>query len=181
VGNSKTATSALASFAQPDEEAALIVTETNLIQRSFADLRHNERAIALKFHLEALKNQGGQGRRNDILNEVKNLINPHDNAKNSTLSQFGTKLRNDEKVGEKYGLSKNTIARYIRLLHLLEELMVRVDDEEIPFMARVNLSYLSKDEQMILENFIFLGKHKIDLKKSREASLTIRAKKRQVR
>ena len=33
-----------------DEEALLIVTETNLLQRSFADLKHSERAVALVVH-----------------------------------------------------------------------------------------------------------------------------------
>jgi ParB family chromosome partitioning protein len=38
-----------------DNEAALIVTESNLIQRSFADLIHSERAIVFKNHLDAVK------------------------------------------------------------------------------------------------------------------------------
>jgi len=33
-----------------DDEAMFIVTESNLIQRSFADLRHSERAAALTSH-----------------------------------------------------------------------------------------------------------------------------------
>lgn len=37
------------------EEALLIVTETNLIQRSFADLKHSERAVALTAHYETMK------------------------------------------------------------------------------------------------------------------------------
>lgn len=35
-----------------DDDAKLIVTETNLIQRSFSDLSHSERAIALKSHMD---------------------------------------------------------------------------------------------------------------------------------
>ncbi|SFR62502.1 ParB N-terminal domain-containing protein [Anaeromicropila populeti] len=38
-----------------EEEAMLIVTETNLIQRSFSDLCHSERACVLAKHYEALK------------------------------------------------------------------------------------------------------------------------------
>ena len=41
-----------------DEEALLIVTETNLIQRSFADLKHSERAVAIAAHHRATKHQG---------------------------------------------------------------------------------------------------------------------------
>ena len=66
-----------------DEEAKLIVTETNLVQRSFADLSHSERAVALKMHLEALKeSNGGQGTRTDLLDEIKTLSNPHEIKEN---------------------------------------------------------------------------------------------------
>ena len=33
-----------------DEDALLIVTETNLLQRSFADLTHSERAVTMSMH-----------------------------------------------------------------------------------------------------------------------------------
>jgi ParB family chromosome partitioning protein len=50
-----------------ESEAAFLVTESNLIQRSFADLCHSERAFVLKNHLEAVKDKnGGQGKRNDL-------------------------------------------------------------------------------------------------------------------
>ena len=42
-----------------DDEALLIVTETNLIQRSFADLKHSEKAISLATHYEAMKMKPG--------------------------------------------------------------------------------------------------------------------------
>ena len=45
------------------DEAVLIVTETNLRQRSFGDMSHSERAYCLAQHYEALKSQG---RRNDL-------------------------------------------------------------------------------------------------------------------
>jgi ParB family chromosome partitioning protein len=56
-----------------DDEAALIVTETNLIQRSFADLSHSERAIAIKLHMDAISKQG---KRTDLLDKIKRLSNP---------------------------------------------------------------------------------------------------------
>ncbi|MDR1754382.1 MAG: ParB N-terminal domain-containing protein [Eubacterium sp.] len=148
-----------------DEEAAVIVTESNLIQRSFSDLKHSERAIALKFHMEALKKKNGsQGRRSDIIKMVEPALNPLGYAENSTMCQVGTKLNNGEEAGEKYGLSKNTVARYIRLTYLTEELLYRVDDEEIPFMAGVALSYLSESEQQIVESVLFDEKYPFGLK-----------------
>jgi len=71
-----------------DEEAALIVTETNLIQRSFSDLCHSERAVALAAHHKTLKKQGA---RTDLLNELEKLLNPHEIRGEGTSSQFETK------------------------------------------------------------------------------------------
>lgn len=56
------------------DEAVLIVTETNLCQRSFADMSHSERAYCLAEHYQAMK---CQGRRTDILEEIERLLNPH--------------------------------------------------------------------------------------------------------
>ena len=53
------------------DEAVLIVTETNLRQRSFGDMSHSERAYCLAQHYEALKSQG---RRNDLLDEIEMLF-----------------------------------------------------------------------------------------------------------
>ena len=53
------------------EDATLIVTETNLMQRSFSDLSHSERAYTLKQHYKAIKKQG---KRNDLLQEISALM-----------------------------------------------------------------------------------------------------------
>ena len=54
-----------------DELAALIVTESNLCQRSFGDMLYSERAVALKAHLDALRSQG---KRNDLTDAVERLV-----------------------------------------------------------------------------------------------------------
>lgn len=54
-----------------DEDALLIVTETNLIQRSFADMKHSERAVVLSVHYEAMKKKSGC--RSDLLAEIEEL------------------------------------------------------------------------------------------------------------
>lgn len=46
---------AIIKYGLSDEEALLIVTETNLMQRSFTDLKHSERAAALTAHYAAMK------------------------------------------------------------------------------------------------------------------------------
>ena len=150
-----------------DDEAKLIVTETNLVQRSFADLSHSERAIALHLHLEALKgSNGGQGRRTDILNEVEMLANPDRINENSTSTLLGEKMFSAEKTGEKYGLSKNSVARYVRLTKLIKFLLDRVDKDEIGLYPAVSISYLSETEQTALNTLLNTTAYKVDMKKA---------------
>jgi ParB family chromosome partitioning protein len=127
-----------------DDDAALIVTETNLIQRSFADLTHSQRAIALKHHLDAIKSQG---KRNDLLDEIGMLTNPDEIIGKGTSGLLGHRKKSRDKIAEKYGLDARTVSRYTRIASLINELLTRVDDEEIGLYPAVSISYLSKDEQ----------------------------------
>ncbi len=146
-----------------EEEASLIVTETNLMQRSFTDLSYSERAVALKSHYEAIK---AQGKRNDLISEIELLVNPFISRLDDTSYQVGAKLRSDEKIGEKYNLSKNTIARYLRLNELISELIIRVDKEEIAFIPAVTLSFIGKIEQQEIERILSENKFKVDMAKA---------------
>jgi ParB family chromosome partitioning protein len=150
-----------------DADAKLIVTETNLVQRSFADLSHSERAIALKHHCEALKeSNGGQGKRNDLLDEIKMLSKPQEINENTTCTLLGDKLKSVEKVGLQYGLSKSSVARYMRIALLNETLQRRLDDEEIGLYPAVSLSYLTPDEQIELDSLLNESSYKVDMKKA---------------
>lgn len=146
-----------------DEEANLIVTETNLLQRSFSDLSYSERAIALATHYNAIKHQG---KRNDLINEIEMLSKVHDIKAETSLSQVGARMRSDEKVGEKYNLSKNTVARYLRLNELIPELLARVDTEEIAFIPAVALSFIKKSEQKDIDKVIADNSFKVDMVKA---------------
>ena len=153
-----------------DDEAKLIVTETNLVQRSFADLSHSEKAIALKHHLEAIKEQG---KRNDLIKEINELLNADKIGENLTPYQIDTKSRSNEKTGSKYGLSSASVSRYIRITYLINSLQERLDNDEIPFIPAVSISYLLPAEQMELNMLLDENKYKIDIKKAeslREAS-----------
>lgn len=72
-----------------DEEAMLIVTETNLMQRSFADMLHSERATALSEHHKAL---AAQGKRTDILKEIDTMLKADDIRERATSRQCGEKI-----------------------------------------------------------------------------------------
>ena len=161
-----------------DDEAALIVTETNLVQRGFADLLYSERANALKNHMDAIKHQG---KRTDLINEINNLINPDKIEGNGTLGTIAqsTKSRENTTVGliaqstksrditaAKYGLDARNVSRYIRLCELNKLLLNKVDAEEIGLNAAVSISYLSPGEQEELNNILDNNKYKIDMKKA---------------
>jgi len=150
-----------------DNEAKLIVTETNLVQRSFADLSHSERAIALHTHLEALKSaNGGQGKRTDLLDEIKRLSNPDEIEENDTCGQIDHKRKSRDKAAEKYGLDPRTVSRYVRLCELDKDLLDRIDTDEIGFIPGVSISYLSPDEQTELNRLLNETAYNVDMKKA---------------
>ncbi|WP_371375509.1 ParB/RepB/Spo0J family partition protein [Sporomusa aerivorans] len=136
-----------------DEEALLIVTETNLIQRSFADLKHSERAVALATHYEAMKKKSGY--RSDLLAEIEEL----------TCAPVGHGMRTRDKLGAQYSLGKTTVARYLRVNKLIPALKERLDNDEIGMRAAEALSYLRVKEQNIVENMLAKGT-KINIKQA---------------
>lgn len=146
-----------------DEEAILIVTETNLMQRSFTDMLYSERAVALFEHHKALKSQG---KRTDVLKDIETMLKADEIKGEATSRLLGEKFTSADKTGRSFKLSGRTVSRYLRIYNLIKELKDRLDIEEIPFFAAVELSYLKEDEQKIVEHIIAENKFKIDLKKS---------------
>ncbi|MEN3005951.1 ParB N-terminal domain-containing protein [Dehalobacterium formicoaceticum] len=147
-----------------DEEAWIYVIETNILQRSFSEMLESEKAAVLSLEHSKLFSQG---KRNDILEELKKLENPHDIKDNSTSSQIATKLRTDQKIGDEYGLAKDTVARYVRIHnHLCTVLKSRLDNGTIGFIPAVTLSFLKEKEQVFVDKSIELNGFKVDVKKS---------------
>lgn len=70
----------------PDDEAWIYVIETNLMQRSFADMAHSEKAAVIAMQHSKLFSQG---KRNDILAEFKMLETPHEYREDGTFPQVG--------------------------------------------------------------------------------------------
>lgn len=146
------------------DEAVLIVTETNLRQRSFADMSHSERAYCLAQHYEALKSQG---KRNDLLAEIETLLNPHGYEENETSVQVEQKLESREKVGQEYGLSSSKVGRYIKIASLIEPLILRVDTGDIAFLAAYDLSFVEATEkQQQIADLMESDGYKVDMKKA---------------
>lgn len=146
-----------------DEEAMLIVTETNLMQRSFSDMLHSERATALEQHHKALSSQG---KRTDLLKEIETLLKADEIKDDETSRQVGEKLTSADETGKTYNLSGRSVSRYLRICNLIKELKDRLDIEEIPFTSSVTLSYLTEEEQYIVELILSEHNFKVDMKKA---------------
>ena len=118
-----------------DDEARIIVTETNLMQRSFEDLSHSERAICLSQHYAELK---CQGKRNDLISEIEEILNS------------GTRVHTEhkksrDKIGGEYKLSATNVSRYIRLSRLIPPLLELVDSGDIAFLAAYQISFIEDE------------------------------------
>lgn len=146
-----------------EDEATLIVTETNTMQRSFSDLLHSERAAVIYTRHKAMANQGI---RNDLLNEIERLSKSNEIKEDETFSPLGKKLRTHEEIGETYKLSKNSIARYLRIFKLIDEIKEFLDKGEISIRAGVDLSYLSEEQQNMIVEITAENNYKIDMKKA---------------
>lgn len=110
-----------------DDEAIIIMVDSNL-QREV--ILPSEKAFAYKMKLDAMKRQG---QRTDL-----------------TSSPVGTKLRADEQIALESGDSRNQVHRFIRLTHLIPELLDMVDENKIALRPAVELSYLAEKEQRLL-------------------------------
>ena len=145
------------------EEATLIVTETNLMQRSFIDLIHSERAMVIATRHNAIKQQGV---RTDLLGEIEKLSKAPNLASKSTSAPMGQKLDSRVQIGTEFNLSRNSIARYLRINKLIEPLKSLVDEGKIAMRAGVDLSYLSEEKQEMIDAIVSEDTFKVDMKKA---------------
>ena len=114
-----------------DEESTIIMVDSN-IQRE--NLLFSEKAFAYKMKLDAIKSQG---KRNDL-----------------TLAQVVPKLSAREKVAQDAGVNRMEVTRYIRLTELMAALLDMTDERKIAFNTAVEISYLTQEEQEILQSKI---------------------------
>jgi len=119
-----------------EEEAEIYVIESNLIQRGFSELKLSEQAQVLALRYESLFSQG---KRTDIINELMRL--------EGRQPPPAEKHNSREIVGEEYGLSRNTVARLLRINKLHEGIKTWVNDGKISVRAAVELSYMDGKTQ----------------------------------
>ena len=111
-------------YALDRDAAAIAVVDSNLHREHILP---SEKAFAYKLKMDALSHQG---KRTDL-----------------TLSQVATKLDTATEIGNCSGESRDTVYRYIRLTHLIPELLDLMDEGKIALMVGEALSYLGDEEQ----------------------------------
>ena len=116
-----------------DDEATILMVDSN-IQRE--EILPSEKVFAYKMKLEAMKHQG------------KNI----DIDESETSAPMVQKLTSREILGNEVGESRENIRRYIRLTYLIPELLEQVDLKRIAFRPAVELSYLSEENQYVVQN-----------------------------
>ena len=116
-----------------DDDATILMVDSN-IQRE--EILPSEKAFAYKMKLEAMKHQG---RKLEIYLE-------------EAIRQYDGKSESAEIIGKEVGQSARTIQRYIRLTYLIPELLDLVDSKRIALGPAVELSYLSENNQYVVEN-----------------------------
>ena len=106
------------------DAAAIALVDSNLHREHILP---SEKAFAYKMKMEAMSRQG---QRTDL-----------------TSCQVGTKFRTDELLANDSSDSARQIQRYIRLTHLIPEILRMVDEGRIALTPAVELSYLTEAEQ----------------------------------
>lgn len=108
-----------------DNEATIIMVDSNMHREK---LLPSERAFAYKMRHEAMKKK-----------TQKALINSGEPWK-----------RTDQLLADQTGQSRAQVQRYIRLTHLIPELLELTDKEKIALSPAVELSFLKMTEQQLL-------------------------------
>lgn len=144
-----------------DADAWVYVIETNLIQRSFADMAHSEKAAVIATHHSKLFSQG---KRNDILAQLQILEKPHDSSQLQTSVEKSQKLNTRESLAKEYGLKAFQVAQYIRVFQLIDALKNRLDNGEFAVTPAVTLSFLPEAQQVQLDKCMGMNGFKVDIK-----------------
>jgi len=110
-------------YALDKSAAAIAVVDSNLHREHILP---SEKAFAYKIKMESMKHQG------------------------VTLSQVATKIDTAAEIGKQQGESRDQVFRYIRLTNLIPEILQYVDAGKIALTPAVELSYLTKEEQIAL-------------------------------
>lgn len=111
-------------YALDRDAAAIAVVDSNLHREHILP---SEKAFAYKLKVEAMSRQG---HRSDL-----------------TSDQVGRKLETAEMIAQQSDDSKSQVRRYIRLTHLIPELLTLMDESKMALSVGVELSFLDEQSQ----------------------------------
>ena len=107
------------------DEAVIQMVDSNLHREH---LLPSEKAFAYRMKLEAMKRTAGR-------------------PKKENAPQPAANYRSDDATAEAFGVSGDTVRRYVRLTELIPELLDSMDRDEMALSIGEALSYLSEDLQ----------------------------------
>lgn len=142
-----------------DEDAWIYVIETNVLQRSFSEMLPSEKAAVLALRYSKMI---CQGRRNDIIEELKRLENPDEIRENPTSGTQCHRTKSRDILGAEYDLKGRAVANYLRINELITPLKRRIDDAEFPIVVAVQLSYLTEQEQQMVDDVLSGSEYKVN-------------------
>ena len=127
-----------------EEEAYIYVIETNMLQRSFAELLPSEKAAVMAEHYERVC---GNLKREEIVQELELLSGktlPDSGGHN------GHQVKSRDIVAAEYGFSSRNAARYLRINHLVKPFKDMIDDGKLALLAAMDISYLTEEDQAMV-------------------------------
>ena len=134
-----------------EQEAWVYVIETNMLQRSFAELSYSEKAAVLEERYDKVLYAR---RKDEIMQELRQMEGiPEKQDQTEKVGHddllFGGNggRQNRDAVGEEYGLSGSSVARLLRVNQLIPELKEKLDDGDLNLTAAVQLSYADEEIQ----------------------------------
>ena len=153
-----------------EDEEYIYVIETNVMQRSFAELLPSEKAAVISEHYQKIC---GTMKKDEILRELGRLNQVSASARNGGHDvhqtaeggengghdvhqmpedrehgdQIDHRVKTRDIVAAEYGFSSRNAARYLRINYLIEPFKEQIDDNRLSLVAGVDVSYLTEDEQ----------------------------------
>lgn len=113
-----------------EDEADLIVTETNFLQRSFSELTYSEKALSLAQRNNALKKQGKR----------RDLTETFEGVSSSTL--ISDDVLTNDKLANEFNLSPRNVARYVKVGSLVTSLLELLDNGIISFIGAYHIAFV---------------------------------------
>ena len=127
-----------------EEEAYVYVIETNVLQRSFSELKPSEQAAVMAEHYEKMC---GSLRHDEIVKELEALTGKKDSR---CGGHNGHRAKSRDLMAAEYGFSSRTAARMLRLNYLIPEFKRLVDEGNVALLAAVDMSFLEEGEQQAI-------------------------------